>query len=282
MYTERYISKHFIYIINEYLQTLDKQYNLSNKIYSIGEKTKDKMEKRKFGEMIDPESKIIDLLKSIEKHFNKPTPVLQYTHYYIYETHNIIVVPIYKTGTYNISNFYHPDLNYNNDNFDLIIRYNPITYKFTNININRMPKIKTHSGFSGNPFAPLVSHQKTPLPVLPKVATAAPNFGECVFNINIPVENKISNEIDCVNIGGYWDKRCSKDSECPFYDGHNGKCNINTGHCSMPRGIEKIGYTLYNTNSYIKAKCINNKNKIVDCATLPKGVKYNYKWEKET
>lgn len=41
-----------------------------------------------------------------------------------------------------------------------------------------------------------------------------------------------------------WDKQCSKNTDCPFYNNH-GRGGCDNGYCEMPIGITRIGYTRY-------------------------------------
>jgi len=65
------------------------------------------------------------------------------------------------------------------------------------------------------------------------------------------------------NIGGVgvWDNPCKTNSDCPFYQANSnysnefGKCNVSTGKCEMPLGIQRIGYKKYSRRH--KPMCYN-------------------------
>lgn len=65
------------------------------------------------------------------------------------------------------------------------------------------------------------------------------------------------------NIGGVgvWDNPCKSNSDCPFYQANTnypnefGKCEISTGKCEMPLGIQRIGYKKYSRRH--KPMCYN-------------------------
>ena len=67
--------------------------------------------------------------------------------------------------------------------------------------------------------------------------------GKCF--IREGVEDNIGFNVDCKLNGGIWDSVCNKDTECPFYDGENGGCNLDTGYCAMPKGTKNISYKKY-------------------------------------
>lgn len=72
--------------------------------------------------------------------------------------------------------------------------------------------------------------------------------GECIDNPNIKTESTCPTT---------WDKRCSINEECPFYQANKkypnyfGGCE--SGYCQMPLGIKRTGYRKYDKNS--KALC---------------------------
>lgn len=67
--------------------------------------------------------------------------------------------------------------------------------------------------------------------------------GKCF--IREGVEDNIGFDVDCKLNGGIWDSVCTEDSQCPFYDGENGGCNVDTGYCAMPKGTKNISYKKY-------------------------------------
>jgi len=78
IYTDRYLEKNYIYLINEYIYTLDKKYKLNKNIYEIGEKTKEKMERH----LVVNNKLLIDLLEAIENKINKSgRRLLKYKYY---------------------------------------------------------------------------------------------------------------------------------------------------------------------------------------------------------
>jgi hypothetical protein len=108
---------------------------------------------------------------------------------------------------------------------------------------------------------------------------ANPNFFKLTRgteqNIIIPQYNKFECESDYDNVGrkkvkGYWDKKCMKDEECPFYESNKnypnkrGGCIRKTGYCELPEGMQHMGYRSYiNPSEYSEYKplCYNCKSK---------------------
>ena len=68
-------------------------------------------------------------------------------------------------------------------------------------------------------------------------------------------ELQIDNPLECESYheeygsNGVWDKRCTKNTECPFYDMNRNKGGCNNGICEMPVGVTRIGYRHYLKNS---------------------------------
>lgn len=258
IYTDRYLEKNYIYLINEYIYTLDKKYKLNKNIYEIGEKTKEKMEKH----LIANNKLLIDLLEAIEIKINKSgRRLLKYKYYFLYKEKNLIVIPLDSYWQNNVP-------------FDLIIEYKDGA--FFNININRMPKIQLNKGiydirekkYKNNKLKNIKILNSDELLKEKKEKEFAELMRHCIAK-------DINYEISCINAGSVYDSWCKKDDECPFYKDitpTKGKCNINTGECEMPRGIKRIGYTYYDYNS--QPKCIDKENKLYDCGKNDS----NYKW----
>lgn len=295
-YTERYLSKNWIIIINEYIKSLDEKYNLGKEIYSFGEYEKQKMEKIRLAkDETEKSKKIRKLLEIMEKTINKQNEfsknrmrLLKYKYYYLNKLENIVIIELKKNKEWNTLNYYQQDLNYNNDKIDLIIKFDK-NENIINLNLNRLNKIKLLDAKSNE-----LEYSKTKIPNI-KLKTNKDlenklkikkeiEFEEltkkCVFNKPLDYlknfENMHQNELNCVNIGGLWDKPCSKNKDCPFnISKTRGECNKNTGYCEMPEGIERIGYTYYNNDK--KAKCLDKNNKIIKCENNNKD--NNFKWE---
>jgi hypothetical protein len=62
-----------------------------------------------------------------------------------------------------------------------------------------------------------------------------------------------STKIECesARVGGVWDKQCTLNTDCPFYNRvqkpYRGGCD--SGYCEMPIGIKPLGFTRYNISS---------------------------------
>jgi hypothetical protein len=82
-----------------------------------------------------------------------------------------------------------------------------------------------------------------------------------------------NNQIECESTidmyyrpksAGVWDRKCSKDSECPFYKANknykNKRGGCFDGVCEMPVGITRLGNRYFDIDS--KPKCYNSKDNI--------------------
>lgn len=74
---------------------------------------------------------------------------------------------------------------------------------------------------------------------------------ECITNNNYKTRETCESEYDYVGnkktTNDIWDKRCSVNTDCPFYDSTQvrGTCNDN-GYCELPLGVTRLGYRKYN------------------------------------
>ena len=99
---------------------------------------------------------------------------------------------------------------------------------------------------------------------------------ECVTNPNYNTQQTCESEYD--GLGDtklehdVWDKRCSTNTDCPFYDANKGRGKCDNGYCEMPLGVKQVGYTRYglNEDSYpychgcpdpLDPNCCNESNK---------------------
>lgn len=78
------------------------------------------------------------------------------------------------------------------------------------------------------------------------------------------------NKIECekndgTGVFGVWDKKCSSDTECPFYDSNTKKGSCISGQCELPVGVTRISPRKYiNLQNALCKGCIINGMKIVD------------------
>lgn len=90
-----------------------------------------------------------------------------------------------------------------------------------------------------------------------------PNTGCFIVNKNTNriKELEINNPLECESYheeyksNGVWDKRCTKNKECPFYDKTRKLGGCNNGICNMPVGVTRIGYRHYLKDT--KPECDN-------------------------
>ena len=153
IYTDRYLSKFWLVVINEIIQNIEKKYlkinSLNNKILSLNKSELYKYKKYNiFNLNLDISIKIKTLLENIEKNINKNInlpKLLIYKYYYI--NNNFIYIPIIKNTYYDTLKFYQKDLNNNISQSYLIINYKYINNKniFLSLNIDNMPKILNYN-----------------------------------------------------------------------------------------------------------------------------------------
>jgi hypothetical protein len=62
-----------------------------------------------------------------------------------------------------------------------------------------------------------------------------------------------------------WDKRCAKDTDCPFYKTGQSRGKCDNGYCEMPVGIIKAGFTKYFLNETSYPYCHGCKKQGPNC-----------------
>lgn len=96
---------------------------------------------------------------------------------------------------------------------------------------------------------------------------------KCFVLINDSVNHEIAgidNKLFCESYHpeyhqvGVWDAPCQDDKECPYfkanenYNNSFGGCNINTGKCDMPLGVNRIGYKRTDKSEPLCYNCGNS------------------------
>jgi hypothetical protein len=86
--------------------------------------------------------------------------------------------------------------------------------------------------------------------------------------------NRTQNQTECELAHGIWDKKCEKDTDCPYYQANKnypnefGGCNKKTGFCTWPMGVKGFSYRLpYNPDD---AMCYNCAHGIIGGGTIGK------------
>lgn len=88
------------------------------------------------------------------------------------------------------------------------------------------------------------------------------------------VSGNISNEKECKEFEGTWDKPVKDNYECPFYKANKNYTNerggVNLGgYCEMPSGVQIIGYRHFDKNFEVsKPKCYNCDDNLLGDGTL--------------
>ena len=96
------------------------------------------------------------------------------------------------------------------------------------------------------------------------------NKYECVSNSTVVTRQACESEYDGLGqdkIRNVWDKRCTRNSECPFYnaDKNRGTCSDN-GFCELPLGVKRVGYTRYSGTPYCHG-CTDVQDKLHTCCS---------------
>ena len=55
-----------------------------------------------------------------------------------------------------------------------------------------------------------------------------------------------------------WDRKCTKDSDCPYHTGTRGGCDAKTGACEMPVGARRLSYRQFDTKPPFQPFCYNS------------------------
>ena len=63
----------------------------------------------------------------------------------------------------------------------------------------------------------------------------------------------------------FWDKMCTKNEDCPYYDKYKNKGGCNSGYCDFPVGIKRIGFTNYNDKGIHTPFCYGCDHLDVNC-----------------
>jgi len=309
IYTDRYISKYWITIINEYLIFLNKKYNINikndqdqdqdqsnklnkeintnklnkfNKLNKLNKLNKIIIQNNDYNDSLTNKIKI--LLNSIDKYIIKSSKnkqgLLIYSYYYNDIKNNIIIIPLKKTEYYNTLNYYFKDLSYNNNKCNLLIKYK--NNKFLSLNIQNMPNINIINGFN---------YSNTELLETNNINNADNKI--ISKNDYLQVNNKFKQNFDEIISSCYFADNLHylKNSSNSFKtqtdcinigglwdkpckknnDCHYNKCDYNTGYCINPRGVKSIGYT-FNDNS---PPLCHKDTLIYKCKKNDK----NYKWD---
>ena len=79
----------------------------------------------------------------------------------------------------------------------------------------------------------------------------------------------------------FWDKICTKNEDCPFYNKYTNKGGCNTinerGYCEFPVGIKKIGFTKYSNEGKFAPFCYDCKDpEDLDCCNKQSRPDYVY------
>lgn len=77
----------------------------------------------------------------------------------------------------------------------------------------------------------------------------------------------------------FWDRRCEKNTECPFYQANKNYNNYyggcDNGYCSMPVGVNRIAYKLYDKRT--KPLCYGcNRDEMGECCERQENPDYVY------
>ncbi len=81
--------------------------------------------------------------------------------------------------------------------------------------------------------------------------------------------SKITNNLECINFGGVWDKPVTDNTQCPYYlsnkNYYNDKGGINNGgYCEFPLGINIKGFRYYDKAvDKFKPQCYNCKTDLI-------------------
>jgi len=54
-----------------------------------------------------------------------------------------------------------------------------------------------------------------------------------------------------------WDRPCKKDEDCPFLTDAGGGCDVNTGKCEMPVGVQRKAFRQYNAEPPFQPYCLD-------------------------
>lgn len=105
--------------------------------------------------------------------------------------------------------------------------------------------------------------------VVTQVADENPTYDsryECYNHLNIKSRGLCESAFDAMGEPKkekmYWDRRCKKDEDCPFYQANTNYMNYrggcDNGYCEMPLGVQRLAFRTYDENS--KPYCHNCKD----------------------
>lgn len=83
---------------------------------------------------------------------------------------------------------------------------------------------------------------------------------------------RTDDQTTCELADGYWDRKCEKDTDCPYYRANRnypnnlGGCNKKTGFCKWPQGLQSFSYR--KPEGVEKALCYNCMNGLLGSFTI--------------
>jgi hypothetical protein len=107
----------------------------------------------------------------------------------------------------------------------------------------------------------------------------------------INTSNRSSENYSCVTDGNLktkyacdkqkqvWDRQCQQDTDCPFFSfkKRRGGCDVNSGYCEMPIGVDAVGFTRYSQTS--RPFCAGCSDKLDPYCCDEKNPSYAYAFE---
>lgn len=287
IYPYTYLNRRFDHILLSLTNKIEKDHNNNRQLDSVdnNEWTQDYPYTITTWDLLPEIARlvIIDIIAEINRRFNTDPPIVGYKKdivqfYWIDHYQLIIKVTVYKR--YTASDILYPlrelDPGINDDlkdNFerDMIIyidnlRDGNLLDRRYHLKYLRFPSIvydKTNP-MDDIPYAGNVDHygylaeSKDPnyhlytvteardvyLSEVDRIADAARY--KCFF----PMQSfqRVDDRTSCELAGGVWDKQCTTDSDCPYFQANKnypnffGKCNTDTGFCQFPLGVEPLTY----------------------------------------
>jgi hypothetical protein len=235
IWTYRYISKYYPKIIQDNLHHFGGYFDLDTSLMKF---TKQSISQNPTAKKFM--NRLNKLINTSPKLFNPN---------YIYVSGNYIKIPVRPKYFYNTNHYYSPVYT-PGTTFKTDILLKVYNSNIVGAKILKMKNIQLKSGYDQKRVyqqgvkeeQKYITNKQAKIDA--KKVRKLQNEGD--YHCFGTKDHDINFENDCIIQGGIWDRACKKNSDCKYYNKNypnsHGQCNIVTGYCEMPLGMQNITY----------------------------------------